>query len=83
MAGAAIWRGTGQEWSALWVAISNNCACEFDDMTGAERSICAAHMMLMDQHDLDDLLGAYRSRDWFVRNEHSAHSTPNRRSRDA
>jgi hypothetical protein len=77
MTGAATWHGTGSEWGALWSAIGRYCSCEFDEMVGVERTICAAHLMLEDQIVLDHLLQVLRVREWFVRAEwDQAHPEP-------
>jgi hypothetical protein len=76
MAGVATWHGTREEWADLWRAIGWHCACEFDEMTGAERVTCAGHAMLEDPVVLDHLLHVRRLRAWFIRHERETPSSP-------
>lgn len=69
MTATAIWHGTREEWADLWLAIGTVCTCEFDEMTGAERSVCASHALLEDQVALDHLLHIRRLRGLFIRHE--------------
>ena len=65
---AATWHGTAAEWCDLWMAIEPHCDCDYDLLL-SQASVCAAHLMLIEQVTLDHLVHGRRLRAWFVSNE--------------
>jgi hypothetical protein len=68
LSSAATWHGAPAEWNDLWLAIEAHCDCAYDLLAG-QPSICAAHLMLIQQVTLDHLVHGRRLRTWFVHNE--------------